>query len=138
MTDRSGVRSDAATGAAKAQRVLLADDNVDFAESLSMILEVNGHTVTVANDGAKALEAAGGFVPDFAFLDIGLPRINGYDLARKLRSLPALNDCVLVAVTGWGQEDDRRRAREAGFDHHMVKPVEPDQILEVIATFRRS
>ena len=119
-------------------RVLLADDNIDFVESLSLILQVSGHEVRVAHDGAAALEVAAAFLPDFAFLDIGLPRINGYDLARQLRQAPATRQCVLIAVTGWGQEDDKRRAREAGFDHHMVKPVEPDQILEVLSTFKRA
>jgi CheY-like chemotaxis protein len=84
------------------------------------------------------LQMAIEFVPDFAFLDIGLPKLNGYELARQLHQQPALQACVLVAVTGWGQEDDRRRARDAGFDHHLVKPVEPEQILEVIATYRRA
>jgi two-component system, sensor histidine kinase len=116
-------------------RVLLADDNVDFAESLALILQLTGHEVRVAQDGATALEVAAEFAPDFAFLDIGLPRLNGYELARRLRELPATRQSVLVAVTGWGQDDDKRRAREAGFDHHMVKPVEPDQILDVLATF---
>ena len=124
--------------AARGQRVLLADDNVDFAESLSLILQMSGHEVHVANDGAAAFDMAENFIPDFAFLDIGLPKINGYDLARRLREIPALKACVFVAVTGWGQEDDRRKAREAGFDHHLVKPVEPEQILEAIATYRRA
>ena len=127
----------AATGAGP-HRVLLADDNIDFAESLAMILQMTGHEVRLAHDGIEAVAAAEAFAPDFAFLDIGLPRLNGYDLARRLRAMPATRQSVLVAVTGWGQEDDKRRAREAGFDHHMVKPVEPDQILEILATFKRS
>jgi CheY-like chemotaxis protein len=93
--------------------------------------------VCVTNDGAAALAAAPGFAPAFAFLDIGLPRLNGYDLARGLRALPALQGTVLVAVTGWGQEDDRRRAREAGFDHHLVKPVELDQVRAILDGPRR-
>jgi signal transduction histidine kinase len=124
--------------ATRGLRVLLADDNIDFAESLSLILQMNGHDVRVANDGADAFDMAVDFVPDFAFLDIGLPKVNGYELARRLRSIPALNSCVFIAVTGWGQEDDRRKAREAGFAHHLVKPVEPVQILEAIATHRRA
>ena len=123
--------------AAAGHRVLLADDNVDFAESLAMILQISGHEVRVVHDGATAVEIADAFVPDFAFLDIGLPRINGYEVAKRLRASEITRDAALVAVTGWGQEDDKRRAREAGFDLHMVKPVEPDQILEVLASFKR-
>lgn len=129
----------AASGAdASRHRVLLADDNVDFVESLSLILQVMGHEVRVAHDGAEALEVAATFEPEFSFLDIGLPHLNGYELARRLRELPVTRESILVAVTGWGQEDDKRRARDAGFDHHMVKPVDPEQILHVLATFRRA
>ena len=81
----------------------------------------------------RALEAAPSFRPDFAFLDIGLPGLNGYALARALRVNPATSDTVLVAITGWGQERDRQLAQEAGFDHHLVKPVEPAKIREVLA-----
>ncbi len=114
-------------------RVLLADDNVDFAESLSMLLESMDHTVLVANDGQAALDAAPGFNADFCFLDIGLPKVHGYDLARRLRELPATRDAVMVAVSGWGQEDDKRRSHAAGFDHHLVKPVTFEQIERVLA-----
>src|SRR5438105_2366461 len=107
------------------RRILLADDNSDFASSLAAVLEARGHEVRVAHDGAEALAAAAGFNPDFAFLDIGMPKVHGYEVARRLRDMPATSECVLVAVTGWGQEDDRRRAREAGFDRHLVKPVDP-------------
>ena len=92
------------------------------------LTELHGGTIEAIADA---------FAPDFAFLDIGLPRINGYEVAKRLRASQITRDSVLVAVTGWGQEDDKRRARAAGFDHHMVKPVEPDQILEVLATFKR-
>ena len=115
-------------------RILLADDNVDFAESLSMLLDAMGHEVLVANDGQRALDIAPGFAPDFCFLDIGLPRIHGYDLARGLRTNPVTAQAVLVAVSGWGQEDDKRRSREAGFDHHLVKPVNFGQIEAVLAS----
>lgn len=114
-------------------RILLADDNVDFSGSLATLLRGMGHELLVAEDGLRALEAAPSFRPDFAFLDIGLPGLNGYALARALRSNPATSDTVLVAVTGWGQERDRQLAQEAGFDHHMVKPVEPAKIREVLA-----
>nr|WP_314628157.1 ATP-binding protein [uncultured Noviherbaspirillum sp.] len=114
-------------------RILLADDNVDFSASLATLLRREGHELLVAEDGLRALEAAPAFQPDFAFLDIGLPGLNGYALARALRANPATSDTVLVAVTGWGQERDRQLAQEAGFDHHLVKPVEPARIREVLA-----
>lgn len=113
-------------------RILLADDNVDFATSMGALLSAMGHQVLVTHDGAAALEAAPGFEPDFAFLDIGLPKLNGYELARRLRQRPATADIVLVAVTGWGQDKDRALAREAGFDHHLVKPVAFAQIQAVL------
>jgi CheY-like chemotaxis protein len=117
------------------RRVLLADDNVDFARSLGQLLEARGHDVRVVHDGAQALDAAKQFAPDIAFLDIGMPKIHGYELARRMRALPATARCVLVAVTGWGQEDDRRRAREAGFDRHLTKPVDPSQIEAIVESY---
>ena len=113
-------------------RVLLADDNVDFVSSLGALLSAEGHEVCIAHDGAEALELARRFDPEFAFLDIGMPKVNGYEVARRLRREAAR--CVLVAVTGWGQEEDRIRAREAGFDRHLVKPVDPGQIEAILAS----
>ncbi|MCL4762160.1 MAG: response regulator [Burkholderiales bacterium] len=132
--EQGGAVAGAAPGAGKPRRVLLADDNVDFATSLAIMLRGLGHEVAVAQDGANALETAMAFRPDVAFLDIGLPRLHGYALARKLREDPRTRDTFLVAVTGWGQDRDRERAREAGFDRHFVKPVGVDQIVEVLAT----
>ncbi|CAN5547675.1 hypothetical protein BH11PSE7_BH11PSE7_29930 [soil metagenome] len=126
-----------AAGPSARHRILLADDNVDFAASLSLLLEAMGHEVLVANDGERALEIGPGFRPDFCFLDIGLPKVHGYDLARGLRNNAATSGAVLVAVSGWGQEDDKRRSREAGFDHHLVKPVTFDQIESVLAAFAK-
>jgi two-component system, sensor histidine kinase len=116
------------------RRVLIADDNIDFAMSLEAILTPLGHDVRVAHDGVAAQELAASFAPQIAFLDIGLPGCNGYDLARNLRRLPQTAHARLVAITGWGQEDDRRRSREAGFDLHLVKPVEPSQLVDIIDT----
>jgi signal transduction histidine kinase/ActR/RegA family two-component response regulator len=113
-------------------RILLADDNVDFATSLATLLRALGHEVRITHNGADALAAAPDFNPEFAFLDIGLPGINGYELARRLRLLPAIRNCVLVAVTGWGQDKDKRLAQQAGFDHHMVKPVDPARIIALL------
>jgi CheY-like chemotaxis protein/two-component sensor histidine kinase len=121
-----------AAGTNERYRILLADDNVDFATSLATLLRAMDHEVLITHNGLDALAAAPGFDPEFAFLDIGLPGLNGYALARRLRDLPATHDCVLVAVTGWGQEKDRQLAQQAGFDHHMVKPVEPGKIQAIL------
>ena len=114
------------------RRILLADDNVDFAESLAAVLASHGHDVRVAHDGAEALAMAQRFNPQFAFLDIGMPKVHGYEVARRLREQASTAECVLVAVTGWGQEDDKRRARDAGFDRHLTKPVNPSDIEEIV------
>jgi CheY-like chemotaxis protein/two-component sensor histidine kinase len=120
-------------GVAPRRRVLIADDNLDFAASLASLLTAHGHDVRVANDGAEALRIAEDFAPEFAFLDIGMPKVHGYEVARRLKSGDATAGCVLVAVTGWGQEDDRRRAREAGFDRHLVKPVDPAELEKILS-----
>ena len=112
------------------RRILLADDNQDFAVSLAAVLRGMGNEVRVEHDGASALVAAEEFKPDIAFLDIGLPKLNGFDLARKLRSLNAAS--ILVAVTGWGQPSDRQLAKEAGFDDYMVKPVEIEKVQSIL------
>jgi signal transduction histidine kinase/ActR/RegA family two-component response regulator len=112
--------------------ILLADDNEDFAASFAMLLRRMGHEVKIAHDGNEALDAALSFTPDLAFLDIGLPKINGYDLARRLRQELREKPIVLIAVTGWGQDSDKLQARNAGFDHHMVKPVEFEQIRRIL------
>ena len=114
------------------RRVLLVDDNRDFALSLAALLELEGHDVRTTFEAISAETVAEEFHPDIAFLDLGLPNVNGFELARRLRAQPQMNGTVLVAVTGWGKEEDRRRSREAGFDLHLVKPVEPDQILDEV------
>jgi two-component system, sensor histidine kinase len=114
-------------------RVLLVDDNVDFATSMAALLENAGHEVRLAHDAAGALTLAEAFEPDFGFFDIGLPGMSGFELARRFRSLPFASGSVLVAVTGWGQEKDRELAREAGFDHHLVKPVDFAAIESLLA-----
>ena len=114
------------------RRVLLADDNVDFVASMGELLAAHGHEVRTARDGAEALAIAAEFVPEVAFLDIGMPKVHGYEVARQLRQREATRACLLVAVTGWGQENDRRRAREAGFDRHLVKPVSPGDIEAIV------
>ncbi|HYC35479.1 MAG TPA: response regulator, partial [Usitatibacter sp.] len=122
--------ADSANGAVR--KVLLADDNVDFVDSLGQILVSRGHQVRVVYDGAEALAVAGQFRPNVAFIDIGMPKVHGYEVARRMRSEPVTSNCLLVAVTGWGQENDRKRAREAGFDRHLVKPVDPSEIEAIL------
>jgi two-component system, sensor histidine kinase len=117
---------------AETYRILLADDNVDFVNSIGALLSAMGHSVVITHNGPDALTAAARFCPDYAFLDIGLPQMSGYDLARGIRRLPCGVMTVLIAVTGWGQEKDRQLAFEAGFDHHMVKPVRFEQIEEIL------
>ncbi len=118
---------------ARAVRVLLVDDNVDAVESLAMLLRLWGHEVVTAHDGPQAIQAADSRPPDVALLDIGLPGMDGYELARRLRGKPGGAGLLIVALTGWGQEEDRRRTQEAGFDHHLVKPVELDALRELFA-----
>jgi CheY-like chemotaxis protein len=117
-------------------RVLLVDDNRDFAESLATVLRYNGHAVEVAYDGQAALAIAREFRPEVAFLDLGLPRLDGYALAKALRDDPATSSALLVALTGWGQEKDREQTKAAGFDLHFVKPVDPATVAQVVETLR--
>ncbi len=105
-------------------RILLVDDNVDFAASLAMLLETQGHQLRVAHDAEEALAIAQEFVPEFAFLDLGLPTVSGYELAREFRARSTLAATVLIALSGWGQAQDRDRSREAGFALHLVKPID--------------
>jgi PAS domain S-box-containing protein len=115
------------------RRVLVVDDNRDGAESLAMLLGVWGHEVELAGDGAEALSAVKNRRPDVVLLDIGLPGMDGYQVAQRLRREPGMADTLLVALTGYGQDEDRRRSREAGFDDHLVKPVDPDRLEQLLA-----
>ncbi len=115
------------------RRILVVDDNRDAATSLAMLLNILGNETRTAHDGLEALEAASAFRPDVILLDIGMPRMNGYDTARRIREEPWGRSMVLVALTGWGQEDDRRRSSEAGFDLHLTKPVEPAALEKMLA-----
>ncbi|OWK35303.1 Chemotaxis protein methyltransferase CheR [Fimbriiglobus ruber] len=115
------------------RRLLVVDDNRDSAVSLGMMLELMGNEVRTAHDGLEAVQAAEVFRPDVILLDIGLPRLNGYEAARRIKGQPWGEDIVLIALTGWGQEEDKRRSKEAGFNFHMVKPVEPAALEKVLA-----
>ncbi|MGH7858871.1 MAG: ATP-binding protein [Candidatus Binatia bacterium] len=123
---------------ARALRVLVVDDNLDAAESLSAVLELAGHRVEAAHDGPGALETAKRFQPDVVLLDIGLPGMDGYEVARELRRLRLPAKPLLVALTGYGQDEDRRLAREAGFDQHWTKPVAPEAVEDLLARCRKS
>ena len=105
------------------RRILVVDDNHDAAESLAMLLNITGNKTSTAHDGADAFEAAARQRPDVVLLDIGLPTLNGYEVCRRIRDEPWGKEMVLIALTGWGQDEDRRKSHEAGFDGHLVKPV---------------
>ncbi|HWB11683.1 MAG TPA: ATP-binding protein [Pirellulales bacterium] len=118
-----------------ARRAFVVDDNADAAATLSELLRRDGHEVHTFNDGYSALASAAAIAPDVVLLDIGMPKMDGLETARRLRKMPATAAALLVAVTGWGQEADRRRAQEAGFDHHLVKPVDTDALRELLAKY---
>ena len=120
--------------AGSTRRILIADDNRDAAESLGMMLQLSGNEIRMAFDGVEAVSVAEEFRPDVALLDIGLPGMNGYDVARRIRERAGNSSIVLIAVTGWGQDEHRRRSKDAGFDHHLVKPVAPRVIIDLLAT----
>jgi PAS domain S-box-containing protein len=114
-------------------RILIVDDNRDGADSLGMMLRIMGNDTRTAYDGQQGVDEAGKFQPDVVMLDIGLPKLNGYEACRRIREQSWGKGIVLIALTGWGQEEDRRRSREAGFDHHMVKPVDPQDLIKLLA-----
>jgi CheY-like chemotaxis protein len=115
------------------RRVLIVDDNVDAARLLARLLEARGHRAEVAADGLTALALAQAHSPDLILLDIGLPGMDGYEVARRLREVRGLDQTLLVALTGYGQAEDRRRTREAGMDYHLTKPVDPRTLADLLA-----
>jgi CheY-like chemotaxis protein/two-component sensor histidine kinase len=128
----AGSRAEPEERALVSRRVLIADDNQDSAESLAMLLRMEGHEVLVVHDGPEALAAVAAFEPELALLDIGMPGLNGYEVAKKIREAAPTSPIMLIAVTGWGQHSDKARARASGFDHHFTKPVEPERIMELL------
>jgi CheY-like chemotaxis protein len=129
---RTGAAPPARSGTV--HRVLIVDDNDDGAESLSLLLRFAGHTTQKAHDGPQAIEAAEHFRPQVILLDIGLPGMSGYEVCRRIRQEPYGPSMTIIALTGWGQEEDRKRSREAGFDTHMVKPVDHEALLKMLAS----
>jgi two-component system CheB/CheR fusion protein len=124
------------TGEVRPVRVLVVDDDRDTAESLGVFLRQAGHEVAVALDGRAGIEAATAAPPEVVVLDIGLPGLDGYTVARRLRQMPALADATLVALSGFGGDAEKAHSRDAGFDYHLVKPVGAEVLQEVIATHR--
>ena len=114
--------------------MLAVDDNVDAVQNLALLLKMSGHEVQLAYDGPSALEVALAMRPDVVLLDIGLPGLTGYEVAQWIRQQPALKDTVLVALTGYGRATDRQLSREAGFDHHLVKPADFREVEQILAT----
>jgi CheY-like chemotaxis protein len=120
--------------AVRGLRILVADDSVDSALTLTALLAAAGHEVEAVHDGFAALTRAAQFRPHVLVLDIGMPGLNGYDTCRRIRAEPWGRNAIVIAVTGWGSDEDRRRSREAGFDAHLVKPVDPDVLSRALAT----
>jgi CheY-like chemotaxis protein len=115
------------------RRILVVDDNIDAADALSRILRLQDQEVSVAYDGQAALEMASAMHPEVVFLDLEMPKMNGLEVARQLRSGRPSRPPLLIATTGFGQEEDRRRTAEAGFDHHLVKPIDPEVLRSLLA-----
>jgi CheY-like chemotaxis protein len=118
-------------------RILVVDDNHDSALSLAMMLSILGHETRTAHDGESAVETAESFLPEVVLLDIGLPKLNGYEVAQRIREQAWGTSMFLIAVTGWGQDEDRQRSSEVGLNVHMVKPVEPAALERLLAELRR-
>jgi CheY-like chemotaxis protein len=116
----------------RCSRILIVDDNLDAANGLARLLKLLGHEIQTVHDGPQAITEALSFRPEYVLLDIGLPGMDGYKVARRLRE-EGLYDAVIVAISGYGQEEDRRRSKEAGFNHHLVKPVDYTTLVSIIA-----
>jgi CheY-like chemotaxis protein len=119
-------------------RILIVDDNRDITDSLAMMLKTMGNETRTAYDGEEAVMAAVEFRPDVLLLDIGLPKLNGHEVCRRIREQPGGKELVIIAQTGWGQDEDRQRSQEAGFDRHLVKPVEPKALMKLLAELQKA
>lgn len=130
--EAANVAEDVTTGSSGQRRILIVDDNKDSADSLAMLLEITGNKTYMAHDGVEAVEAIEKHRPEVVLLDIGLPKLDGHEVCRRVREQPWGKDIVVIALTGWGQEDDRRKSEEAGFNGHLVKPVDYDKLLQLL------
>ena len=136
LADNPRTDSNAVTTAVNPKRsfrILVVDDNHDSALSLAMMLSIMGHETRTAHDGESAVETAESFLPEVMLLDIGLPKLNGYEVAQRIRQQPWGASMYLIAVTGWGQDEDRQRSSEVGLNVHMVKPVEPAALEKLLS-----
>ena len=133
MADVNITTSPTVTSVPRRFRILVVDDNHDSALSLAMMLSIMGHETRTAHDGESAVETAESFLPEVVLLDIGLPKLNGYEVAQRIREHAWGTSMFLIAVTGWGQEEDRQRSSEVGLNVHMVKPVEPAALEKLLA-----
>jgi CheY-like chemotaxis protein len=137
MAEVNSTTNPAAAPTPRRFRILVVDDNHDSALSLAMMLSIMGHETRTAHDGESAVETAESFLPEVVLLDIGLPTLNGYEVAQRIRERSWGASMFLIAVTGWGQEEDRQRSSEAGLNVHMVKPVEPAALERLLADLPR-
>jgi CheY-like chemotaxis protein len=133
MADSNPTTTAAVTTTPKRFRILVVDDNHDSALSMAMMLSIMGHETRTAHDGESAVTTAESFLPEVVLLDIGLPKLNGYEVAQRIREEPWGASMFLIAVTGWGQDEDRERSSEVGLNLHMVKPVEPSALEKLLA-----
>ena len=138
MADANSTTAHSVTPAPRGFRILVVDDNHDSALSLAMMLSIMGHETRTAHDGESAVETAESFLPEVVLLDIGLPKLNGYEVAQRIREHAWGAAMFLIAVTGWGQEEDRQRSSEVGLNVHMVKPVEPAALEKLLAELSQS
>ena len=136
MADINSTTAAAVTPIPRRFRILVVDDNHDSALSLAMMLSIMGHETRTAHDGESAVISAEAFLPDVVLLDIGLPKLNGYEVAQRIRESAWGKSMFLIAVTGWGQDEDRQRSSEVGLNLHMVKPVEPSVLEKLLAELR--
>ena len=123
-------------GATVSRRVLVVDDNADGAEALALLLRLQGHIVEIAHDGEEAIAAAERFQPHAILLDLGLPGLNGFEVCQRIRQRPWGAAVLMVAQTGWGQAQDRARTRDAGFDAHLTKPIDPAAVQDMLVTLK--
>jgi CheY-like chemotaxis protein len=135
-SDDGEVREPAADGTLASLRVLVVDDNRDAADTMVTLLDLLGATTRVAHSGPDALAALPGFEAEAILLDLGMPGMDGYEVARRIRQDPRFRDVTLIALTGWGQEEDRRRTRSAGFDHHLVKPIDFAELKALLGSLK--